>query len=77
VGQDEVGVKTSLEELAVENPVSPTAVLSNLMKEKSVTLDQIKKRLIKDGFPAEAITSLSEIPKPKIFELIERIKKAP
>jgi len=77
VGQDEVGVTTSLEELAVENPVSPTAVLSNLMKEKSVTLDQIKKRLIKDGFPAEAITSLSEIPKPKIFELIERIKKAP
>ena len=60
-----------------QDPVSPTAVLSNLMKEKGVTLDQIKKRLIKDGFAADAITSINEIPKPKIFELIERIKKAP
>ena len=77
VGQDEVGVKANFEDLTPDSPVSPTAVLSNLMKEKGVTLDQIKKRLIKDGFAAEAITSINEIPKPKIFELIERIKKTP
>jgi hypothetical protein len=77
VGQDEVGVKANFEDLTPDSPVSPTAVLSNLMKEKGVTLDQIKKRLIKDGFAADAITSINEIPKPKIFELIERIKKAP
>jgi len=77
VGQDEVGVKANFEDLTPDSPVSPTAVLSNLMKEKGVTLDQVKKRLAKDGFAADAITSLNEIPKPKIFELIERIKKAP
>jgi hypothetical protein len=77
VGQDEIGAKTSLEDLSVENPVSPAAVLSNLMKEKNVTLDQVKKRLAKDNFPnSENIASINDIPKPKIFELIERIKKA-
>ena len=77
VGQDEIGAKTSFEDLAVENPVSPAAVLSSLMKEKSVTLDQVKKRLAKDGYQnAENLVSINEIPKPKIFELIERIKKA-
>lgn len=76
VGQDEVGAKTSFEDLAPENPVSPTAVLSSLMKEKNISLEQVKKRLTKDGFPnAESLSSINEIPKPKIFELIERIKK--
>lgn len=77
VGQDEIGAKTNFEELAPENPVSPAAVLSNLMKEKNVTLDQIKKKLAKDGVAIESITTLNDISKPKIFELIERIRKAP
>jgi hypothetical protein len=77
VGQDEIGAKTNFEELVPENPLSPTAVLSNLMKEKGITLDDVKKRLVKDKFEkAEEVTSLSDIPKPKIFELIDRIKKS-
>lgn len=77
VGQDEIGAKTNFEELTPESPLSPTAVLSNLMKEKNISLEDVKKRLIKDKFEkAEEITSLSDIPKPKIFELIDRIKKS-
>lgn len=77
VGQEEIGAKVLPEDLAVENPLSPTAVLSNLMKEKGISFDDVKRRLIKDKVDkAEEMTSLSEIPKPKIFELIDRIKKS-
>ena len=76
VGQEEIGVKV-IEDLTPDNPVSPSAVLSSLMKEKGITLDSIKKKLIKEKYEkAEEITSLSDIPKPKIFELIDRIKKS-
>lgn len=76
VGQDEIGAK-QIEEPNLDNPLSPTHVLSSLMKEKNVTLDQIKKKLAKEKFEnIDSINSLSDIPKPKIFELIERIKKA-
>lgn len=76
VGQEEVGVKV-IEEPGSDNPISPAAVLHNLMKEKGISFDQIQKRLIKDKYEkAEEISSINEISKPKIFELIERIKKA-
>lgn len=76
VGQDEIGTK-QVEETVLENPLSPAHVLSNLMKDKGVSLDQIKKKLSKEKYEnVESITSLADIPKPKIFELIERIKKA-
>jgi predicted transcriptional regulator len=66
------------EDLGVENPLSPTAVLSNLMREKGISFDDVKRRLIKDKLDkADEMTSLAEIPKPKIFELIDRIKKTP
>jgi hypothetical protein len=76
VGQEEVGVKI-IEEPGSDNPISPAAVLHNLMKEKNISFDQIQKRLIKDKYEkAEEMTSINDISKPKIFELIERIKKA-
>ena len=76
VGQEEVGVKV-IEEPGSDNPISPAAVLHNLMKEKGISFDQIQKRLIKDKYEkAEELASINEISKPKIFELIERIKKA-
>ena len=47
------------------------------MKEKGISFDQIQKRLVKDKYEkAEELASINEISKPKIFELIERIKKA-
>lgn len=77
VGQDEVGAKNNFDDAAAENPVTPAAVLSSLMKEKNVSLEQVKKKLAKDGYTnVETIVSINDIPKPKIFELIERIKKA-
>ena len=76
VGQEEVGVKV-IEEPGSDNPISPAAVLHNLMKEKGISFDQIQKRLIKDKYEkAEELASINDISKPKIFELIERIKKA-
>ena len=47
------------------------------MKDKSITFDQLKKKLVKEKFDnAENLNSTTDIPKSKIFELIERIKKA-
>jgi hypothetical protein len=76
VGQEEVGVKV-VDDPTIDNPMSPAAVLQNIMKEKGISFDQIQKRLVKDKYEkAEEITSINELSKPKIFELIERIKKA-
>lgn len=74
VGQDEIGAK-QLDDQVPENPLSPANVLLNLMREKSISFDQVKKRLIKENYTGAAdITTISEISKPKIFELIEKIK---
>lgn len=76
VGQEEIGTKV-VDEPAPENPMSPATVLYNLMKEKNISFEQIQKRLVKDKYEkAEEITSINDLSKPKIFELIERIKKA-
>lgn len=76
VGQEEIGTKV-IDEPAPENPMSPATVLYNLMKEKNISFEQIQKRLVKDKYEkAEEITSINDLSKPKIFELIERIKKA-
>ena len=74
VGQDEVGPK-QIDEQVPENPLSPANVLINLMREKNISFDQIKKRLAKDKFEgAETLADVNSIPKTKIFELIERIR---
>lgn len=52
-------------------------LLLNTMKEHDVSFAKIKETLIKDGMDgAEKFTSVSDIPKFKQFELVERIKKA-
>jgi hypothetical protein len=59
-----------------ENATSPQSVLEKAMKEKGVNFESLKKRLIKDNFEnAENLNSISDIPKVKLFELIDRIKK--
>ena len=76
VSQEEIGAKV-VEDLTSENPVSPAAVLASLMREKGVSLDSIKKKLLKEKYEkAEEIVNLGDIPKPKIFELIDRLKKS-
>jgi len=59
-----------------ENQADPISLLKNVMKDKGVTFDKLKSRLSNDNYEkADAINTLEDIPKVKIFELIERIKK--
>jgi len=79
VSQEELGDAKLLDEsnTSVDNPTSPHALLEKVMKDKGISIEQLKKKLAKEKFDnAENITTLSDIPKSKIFELIERIKKA-
>lgn len=74
VGQDEIGAK-QLEEQIPDNPLSPANVLLNLMREKGISFDQVKKKLQKDGYDGvDSVATINDISKPKIFELIEKIK---
>jgi len=78
VSQEELGDAKLLDDSssANENPTSPHSLLEKVMKDKSINFDQLKKKLIKEKFDnAENLNSISDIPKAKIFELIERIKK--
>lgn len=79
VSQEELGDAKLLEEtpVAQENPTSPHLLLEKVMKEKNISFEQLKKKLIKEKFEnAESISNIIDIPKVKIFELIERIKNA-
>jgi len=78
VSQEELGDAKLLDEgnQSTENPTSPHALLEKVMKDKNITFEQLKKKLIKEKFDnAEQINNLTDISKSKIFELIERIKK--
>jgi hypothetical protein len=77
VSQEELGDAKILEEaVTIDNPTSPHSLLEKVMKEKSITLDNLKSKLIKEKFDnADNINSINDIPKTKIFELIERLKK--
>ena len=77
VSQEELGdVKVLDEAVAVENPTSPHNLLEKIMKDKGINFETLKERLIKEKFEkVDEIKAISDIPKAKIFELIERIKK--
>jgi hypothetical protein len=77
VSQEELGdVKLLDESSQQESPTSPQALLSKVMKDKGISFDQLKKKLVKENFEnAENLNNILDIPKGKIFELIERIKK--
>tara|TARA_Y100001934_G_C12367577_1_gene784392 strand:+ start:1416 stop:2126 length:711 start_codon:yes stop_codon:yes gene_type:complete len=58
-----------------ENQTSPSYLLKKVMKEKSITFESVKKKLVKEKFEGlEKIKGVDDIPKFKMFELIERIK---
>lgn len=77
VSQEELGDVKILEESApTENPTSPYSLLEKVMKDKNISFEQLKNKLIKENFDgSEKINSITDIPKLKIFELVERIKK--
>jgi hypothetical protein len=77
VSQEELGDAKLLDDAVTtqDNPTSPHVLLEKVIKEKNISFDVLKKKLIKEKFEnAENLSSISDIPKVKIFELIERIK---
>lgn len=79
VSQEELGDAKLLYDTSdsqQDNPTSPYILLDKFMKEKSLSFDQLKNKLIKEKFEnIEKINNIQDIPKVKVFELIERIKK--
>ena len=56
---------------------SPANLLEATMKKKGLPFSQLKSKLVDEGVSgAEEMSSVSDIPNDKIFELIDRIKKA-
>jgi hypothetical protein len=81
VSQEELGdAKLGLvakEDSEKENPMNPTVLLEKIMQDKGISFDILKKKLVKEKFDgAENFNSIKDVPKSKVFELIERIKKA-
>ena len=80
VSQEELGdAKLGLvakEDSEKENPMNPTVLLEKIMQEKGISFDILKKKLVKEKFDgADNFNSIKDVPKSKVFELIERIKK--
>ncbi len=82
VAQEELGesklvsTRASQATEGFQGAVNPHSLLESAMLEKNVTFTNLKKRLKEEEYPkADDIGSVSDIPKVKVFELIERIKK--
>ena len=80
VSQEELGdAKLGLvakEDSEKENPMNPTILLEKIMHEKGISFEILKKKLVKEKFDgAENLNSIKDVPKSKVFELIERLKK--
>jgi len=77
VSQEELGDAKLIDESpSVENPTSPQNLLEKTMKDKNISFEILKKKLIKENFEgADSLTCIQDIAKVKIFELIERLKK--
>ena len=80
VGQEELGDAKMLSETnepSNSNSTDPKSILQCLMKDTGVSFKDIKDRLQKEGYDnVEKLSSVGDIPKIKVFELIERLKKA-
>jgi hypothetical protein len=77
VSKEELGLLAE-EPSPVSAPLNEQMVdkLQKMLAKSNITFDQLKIKLINEKFEgAEKITKLSDLPKDKIFELIERIKK--
>jgi hypothetical protein len=73
VSQEEIGGSPSQDTEAQD---SSSSLLKEVMAANSVTFEKIKEKLIEEKFDgAQDLKSVSDIPKFKQFELIERIKK--
>lgn len=82
VGKEELGGSdapstTNTSETSSDSSIDPRNMLLSVMNEKGVTFEKIKEKLVKEDYSnAKTLSSLTDIPKLKVFELIERLKKA-
>jgi hypothetical protein len=78
VGQDEMGEsKLVSSSPKKDNLTDPVSILEGLMAKKGVSFEKIKEKLVKEEVKNAAdFNYLNQIPRLKIFELIERLKKA-
>lgn len=73
VSQEELGDKM---EDVTSASFEPYALLSQMMSDKKISFEKLKAKLVKENFPgAQELTEISQIPKIKVFELLERIGK--
>ncbi len=79
VGKEELGgadappTATNTSMATSDTSMDPRSMLQAVMNEKGVSFEKLKAKLGSEGF--DAVESLSDIPKLKTFELIERLKK--
>jgi len=75
VSKEEMGNSKLAEAPAEPSAANPASTLQTIMREKGFSFDRIKNKLISEKFDgAESFESVSDIPKPKMLELIGRIK---
>ncbi len=79
VSQEELGDTKLAENNVVEeaeSPTDPANILTDLMKKKKISFGKLKKKLESEGYEKSAkLGSVSDLPKIKVFELIDRLKK--
>jgi hypothetical protein len=76
VGQDEIDPKKKNEIIEESQPTNPSNVLNKVMLEVGLSFEVIKSKLSLEGDEdAKKWNSVSDIPKKRIFEIIERIKR--
>ena len=76
VGQDEIDPKKKNEIIEESQPTNPANVLNKVMVEVGLNFDIIKNKLLEENDQeANSWNSISDIPKKRIFEIIERIKR--
>ena len=76
VGQDEIDPKKKNEIMEESQPTNPSSVLNKVMLEVGLNFDTIKAKLVSENdTEASSWASISDVPKKRIFEIIERIKR--
>ena len=79
VGKEELGgadappTATNTSTATSDTSMDPRSMLQAVMNEKGVSFEKLKAKLDSEGY--DTVETLSDIPKLKTFELIERLKK--
>ena len=60
----------------IQNQSDPKALLEDLMTSKNVSFATLKNKLKSEGYEVSGLESLDDLPKIKVFELIERLNSA-